>query len=400
MPGLIKRLLLKRFRSFPSASVEFDNPVFLIGQNGAGKSNFADIFSFLSEAMSSPLQAVFDKRGGISAVRNRAASRSRPPHLGLCVNLGPINDGIKEGRFAFEIRALPNYGFEVVREQCEVWDREGVRHWYDREKDFRTGPSVKGLNPALDPTALCLPVVGGDARFAPIVRFLGRMRGYSIEPRQLREMQDPDGGTTLRSDGGNAASVLQELRRSDPEQITRVCEILEKIVPNTKSVRTKKHGNKLSMEFTQNWGQEISLKFEAFNMSDGTLRAFGLLMAVFQQPPPSVLVIEEPEATIHPGALGSVLDLIRHASSKMQVIVTTHSPELLDAEWIKDQHLRIVTWEEGASHVRTLSDASRDALREHLMGAGELLRCGAMEAQPGHLFKESIEQDRLFEDLS
>jgi predicted ATPase len=253
---------------------------------------------------------------------------------------------------------------------------------------------------ALDPSALCLPVVGGEERFAPIVRALGKMRGYSIEPTRLREMQDPDGGTALRSDGGNAASVLQELSRNAPDQMKRVCEILEKIVPNTKSVRSKKHGNKLSLEFTQNWGQKAGLKFEAFNMSDGTLRALGLLMAVFQQPPPSVLVIEEPEATIHPGALGSVLDLLRHASSRMQVIVTTHSPELLDAEWIEDKHIRTVIWEEGASHVLPLSDASRAALREHLMGAGELLRAGALDPQPQPLFPEVIEQDRLFEDLS
>jgi hypothetical protein len=132
MAKVIEKLVLKRFRSFPSDSVTFDNPTFLVGRNGAGKSNFVDVFSFLSEAMSSPIQAVFDKRGGISAVRNRASSRSRPPHLGLRVDLGPLNDSIKKGRFAFEIRALPNYGFEVFREQCEVLDVNNTRHWFDR----------------------------------------------------------------------------------------------------------------------------------------------------------------------------------------------------------------------------------------------------------------------------
>jgi len=346
--------------------------------------------------MSSPLQAVFDKRGGISAVGNRASSRGRPPHLGVRVDFGPMNGGIQSGRFAFEVRALPNYGFEVIREQCEVRDAEGLRHWFDRGTSFKT--NVQGLKPSLDSAALCLPVVGGEERFAPILRVLGKMRGYSIQPARLREMQDPDGGAALRADGSNAASVLQELGRNAPHELRRVCEILENIVPNTTSVRSKKHGNKVSLEFTQDWGQRAGLKFEAFNMSDGTLRALGLLMAVFQQPPPSVLVIEEPEATIHPGALGSVLDLIHHAASRMQVIVTTHSPELLDAEWIEDRHLRMVTWEEGASHVLPLSDASRDALRDHLMGAGELLRSEALDAQP--LFQDVMEQERLFEELA
>ena len=97
-----------------------------------------------------------------------------------------------------------------------------------------------------------------------------------------------------------------------------------------------KHGNKLSLEFTQEWGEKKRLKFEAFSMSDGTLRALGLLTAVYQSSAPSLIAIEEPEATIHPGALGAILDILRAATQKMQVVVTTHSPELLDAKWIQD----------------------------------------------------------------
>src|SRR5437667_5395094 len=111
---VIRRLILKRFRSIPSEQVEFDNPTFLVGVNGSGKSNFVDAFAFLAEAMASPLQAVFDRRGGISSVRNRTSGRSYPPNLGLGVTLGRLNGDIKRGRFAFESRALKNYGFEVV----------------------------------------------------------------------------------------------------------------------------------------------------------------------------------------------------------------------------------------------------------------------------------------------
>jgi predicted ATPase len=398
MEAVIRSLTLKRFRSFPSDRVEFDNPTFLVGRNGSGKSNFVNAFSFLAEAMSSPLQAVFDKRGGIAAVRNLTfGSSGKHPKLGMGVVLGPVNSTIKGGRYAFEVRALPNYGFEVVREQCLVRTSAGKRYWFDREKKFVT--NAQGLKPSLDPASLCLPVVGGDDRFAPVLRTLSSMRVYSIEPRRLREMQDPDSGTILRPDGSNAASVLQEIGRLDKVQLERICELLATIVPNTKDVRSKKHGNKLSLEFTQEWGKNKRLKFEAFNMSDGTLRALGLLMAVYQHPAPTLLVIEEPEATIHPGALGAVLDLLRHASKTMQVVVTTHSPELLDASWIEDRHLRIVDWKEGASRVLPPSQAAREALKEHLMGAGELLRSNALV--PEELFKvrEDLEQGDLFEDL-
>jgi len=403
MKPIIKKVVVKRFRSFPSEVVEFDNPSLLVGRNGAGKSNFADLFSFAAEAMSSPLQAVFDRRGGISSVRNRSSGqRSYPPNLGLRFDFGAINGEVEGGLFAFEIKAkaLPGYGFEVEREQCLIRYADKKRWWFDRRKEFHT--NAKELKPSMEPSALTLPVIGGDARFAPILKTLNSMRVYSIQPSELREMQDPDSGATLRKDGGNAASVLQEIIRNAPETKERVQEILESIVPNTTSVKPKKHGNKLSLEFTQEWNQEKKNKkkliLEAFSMSDGTLRALGLLMAVYQIPPSSVLVIEEPEATIHPGALGAVLDLIRHASRSMQVIVTTHSPEVLDAKWIKDHNLKIVVWQDGASHVLPPDDASRKAMQEHLMGAGELIRSNMM--QPAPLFKDSEElQGNLFEDL-
>jgi len=119
-------------------------------------------------------------------------------------------------------------------------------------------------------------------------------------------------------------------------------------------------------------------------MSDGTLRALGILLAVYQIPSPSVLVIEEPEASIHPGALSILLDLIRFASRSMQVVVTTHSPEVLDSTWLADNNLRLVAWEDGTTIVSRVGEMAGQALKAHLMGAGELLRSNAL--QPTTLF--------------
>ena len=62
MTAMLRRLTLQRFRSLRSANVQFDNPTFFVGQNGAGKSNIVDALSLLADAMASPLSAVFDKR--------------------------------------------------------------------------------------------------------------------------------------------------------------------------------------------------------------------------------------------------------------------------------------------------------------------------------------------------
>ncbi len=397
MEPVLRTLILKRFRSIPAEKVHFDNPTVLVGRNGAGKSNFRDAIDFLAESMTSPLQAVFDRRGGVTVVRNRTSVRSYPPNLGVGVALGPLNGELAGAHYAFEIHAKKNHGFEVLREQCIVYPQEGPPLWMDRRKGkFRS--NVDGLNPSLEPAALGLPVVGGEARFAPVLRTLSAMRSYAIEPAKLREMQDPDSGTGLKPDGSNAASVLQEIARRSPADLERIRELLESIVPHTRGVRAVKHGNKLALEFTQEWADNKRLRFEGFSMSDGTLRALGLLTAVYQHPAPSLIVIEEPEATIHPGALPSVLDLMLHASRFMQVVVTTHSPEVLDAEWIEGRHLRVVTWEEGATRVAPVARGTEEAIAERLAGAGELLRSNALrESPPG---ADAGSEAALFRDVA
>lgn len=398
MEPMIRQLTLKRFFSIPTERITFDNPTIFVGRNGSGKTNLVRAFSFLAEAMASPLQAVFDRAGGISEVRNRSSGQSYPPNLGIRVDWGRLNGRAQRGHYAFEIKALKNYRFSVVREQCSI--REGsARAWFDRE-ETRFRSNVPGMQPALDPSSLGLPVIGGEKTFAPALRALAGMRVYSIEPAKLREMQEPDSGVALKSDGANATSVLKEIERHSPEEFSRISEILGAIVPNTTRVDVRKHGKSLSLEFTQQWGKDKPrrLKFEGFSMSDGTLRAVGLLAAVFQKPSPSLIAVEEPEATIHPGALEAVLDLLLHASTRMQVVVTTHSPELLDAKWITDQHLRLVEWRDGATRVSPVAEANRLALQQHLMGAGDLLRANALEAAP--IFDDEPAQGDLFDLLA
>lgn len=396
---MLRRLQLKNFRSVPSADIEWDNPTFLVGRNGSGKSNIVDAFAFLADAMSGPLQAVLDRRGGITAVRNRSSAKSRPPNWGLGVVLTDLNGEVKEARYAMEIKALKNYGFEVVREQCVV-NRDSGDDWFDRGPGGKFESSEAGLKPAVEPNALVLPLIGGDSRFQPVHRFLSEMRTYCIEPPVLRGMQDPDGGGRfLLSDGSNAASVLREIQKRSDANWQSLLDLLEYIAPKTISVRPKQHGNKLALEFTQNWGKLGKVNFQAYNMSDGTLRAVGILAAVFQKPAPSVLVIEEPESTIHPDGLAAILDLLRHAGRFMQVVVTTHSPDILDAKWVEDHHLRIVIWDEGKTCVSLVSEPTRQALQERLAGAGKLLRSNALTAEAeDDPFVQNPDQPRLFQN--
>ena len=382
-------IALTGFRSLASAQIALDNPTFLVGRNGAGKSNLADAFSFIAEAMATPLLTVFDRRGGYRSVASRDALSQRPQGgLGIVVELR--NLGVSEkATYGIALQPRGDDGFEVRQEVCTVTQEDGsVMHFQRSETGFVSNPAVdvrepveeRGemvLKPAVEPDALVLPLVAGYYPFREVHDVLSGMRVYKIDPLVLQGPQSPDEGRRLLANGSNAASVLKHLGRQFPEELSNVRDLLAAIVPSMIDVNPTTYGNKLSLEFTQQLNSD-RVAFDAADMSDGTLRALGLITAIFQRPTPPIVVIEEPELTMHPGALGAILDLLQHASERMQVVVTTHSPDILDARWIEERHLRILEWEDGKTKVSRISDASRSILEDGIMCAGELLRSNAL----------------------
>ena len=118
-------------------------------------------------------------------------------------------------------------------------------------------------------------------------------------------------------------------------------------------------------------------------MSDGTLRALGALVAVAQLASDASSIrfagIEEPETALHPAAAGALMDALREASSRTQVVVTSHSPDLLDQIHVERDTLLVVTSKNGNSRITQADPASRDAIRRHLYTPGDLLRMDQLQ---------------------
>ncbi len=221
------------------------------------------------------------------------------------------------------------------------------------------------------------------------------MRSYSIVPRSLRELQDPDPGEILESEGSNAAAVLKRLSDENSWQYDRVCSILAAVVEGLRQVEYKSLGQKETLQFKQDVGLEHPWAFDAQNMSDGTLRLLGLLLAVYQPHGPSVLIIEEPEATIHPGAAEVVVQVLLDAARERQVLITTHSPDILDSPELRDDQIRVVTMARGNTTIAPISTASREAIRTRLFTAGELLRSDELNPDT-RAAEAAAEQLRIF----
>ena len=123
--------------------------------------------------------------------------------------------------------------------------------------------------------------------------------------------------------------------------------------------------------------------FYANGVSDGTLRALGVLVAINQLAsdgrPIRLVGIEEPETALHPAAVGVLMGAFREAATHTQVLVTTHSADLLDRFDPEEDHLLAVQIRDGRTEIGPVKRSSREAIRERLYTAGELLRMDHMD---------------------
>jgi predicted ATPase len=234
--------------------------------------------------------------------------------------------------------------------------------------------------PAAASDRLFLVAASGLPEFRSLYDALSHLGFYNLNPDVIRDLQTPDAGEVLRRDGGNLASVLSVMKKDRPEAKDHIVEFLSHVVPGVLDVSVKHIQKKETLEFKQKVGKnESPWSFFAENMSDGTLRALGVLTALFQSVNGGakrvpLVGIEEPEVAVHPGAAAVLRDALRTASRSTQVIVTSHSPDLLEDKDVREESILSVANINGETKIGPLDEAGRSAIRDRLYTAGELLR--------------------------
>jgi predicted ATPase len=391
MYPVIRKVYIENYKSIARSYVELDDFTVLVGINGSGKSNFLDALAFVKQAVSESLDSAFSDRSGIPSVICQSIDEADSFGIRLLIEL----EKNTYADYAFEIQKKGEFWrFSVLREKCVVSQNNNIIADYEI-KDGLFTKTIKGIKPKLSSEKLSLYAVSDIDEFRPLYDFLSTMLFYSIDPSSMKEIQKPDVDQYLKRDGNNIASILEGI---DQEFIDRrITSLMAKVSPEINKIGyvglPEKEG---TLIFNQDTGEGKSFVLLAKNMSDGTLRTLGLLVALYQSESSSFLAIEEPEATIHPGALEIIIQTLLEASVKRQVLITTHSPDLIDFKDIKDANIRLVTREFGKTVISNLSETNKETIKSGLYSVGELHRMDELSADYEVAVKSS-ENCGLFE---
>ncbi|MGV9605817.1 AAA family ATPase [Streptomyces sp. NPDC003631] len=397
-------LRIKRFKSLYDVSLDFSNFRVLTGPNGSGKSNLVDAIGFLGEVYRFGIDYAVGRSGGIDSIAFRAQRRTT---IGVqfvvkaSLNLAELpvvrararNGGVPDLVFSIEHsftikpasgRSASDYGvsretFKVHAEHEDGWLEilslsgdagedpqismipstglgdgmaESFRYalgylWRDREtnaqEELFTVPGVQGSS-GLD--ALSSPI--------PIFReFRNRMsfiQAYRLNPSACRKPGALTPNASLDSDGGNLPAVVARMALRQNSVWQQVMSGMRHIMSGLQDISTEPSPDSggLVLKFHEQGGGR---PWFAREVSDGTIQALALLIALHDKRRPIVL-IEEPENAIHPWVLRRFLDDCREVGDR-QVVLTTHSPILL--KLLRPEEVVLLWRAEGKSNIKPLA---------------------------------------------
>ncbi len=365
---MIKRVWAKNYRSLANIEVDLEPITVLVGQNGSGKSNFVDVFRFVYDACRMGMDAAIVERHGMSALR-RWSAKGRPYDVEIGLKL---EDPAWLAHYSFILGSERRGEYRVKREVCQITNLTNhATSMYETSGGAMIRPP-HGINPVINDRSLLLPLIATAEPYDGLYEYLTSFAFYNIFPNTLTEPQKPANPYPLDEHGSNLASTLREMQRDRDPLLTQLRDSLQTVLPDVMDFQVSQVGGYLVTRLRHLMTTDDRASFELSQESDGTLRMLGILVALHQGAPRTLLTLEEPELTIHPGALRLLWDEIEAAANRSQIVITTHSPDLLDL--CSAEKLRVVEKVSGATLIDPIEEQQKQAIQERLFAPGELLR--------------------------
>jgi predicted ATPase len=344
----------------------------VIGSNAAGKSNFISAFRFLRDISRHGVVNAIAMQGGSDYIRNAKIGNERdlvvqvvyePDHGKDVLDRTDKNGSTLEVRscessyeFALHFNATGD-GFSVVRDRlvigCEVSSCGNGSSRKEKPQLIGKGSiqvsSEKGnVQYAVDIPAGCpltendvIPLFFRGKRLPErtllletfygyplphFEKFFDRIAIYDIDPKLPKKGAVITGKRELDENAGNLALVIKTIL-DNPEKKRKFSNLLRDTLPFVEDFSVQKFMD-VSLILTMRERYAKSRDLPASSLSDGTIAIFAMIIALYFEEKPFI-IIEEPVSHIHPFLVTRLMKMMKEASEKKQVMITTHSTEVV-----------------------------------------------------------------------
>jgi len=314
----LKSVSISGFKSIRKlADLEFRNTTILLGANGAGKSNFVSFFHFLSHLLTPDgLQIFVGKEGGASKLLFDGPEITKQIEAELTIE---TESGANDYSFWLAHAAGDSLVFTSEQFRFSRTELGGKARWQQLGAGHNKAELPSFANE--DTTA---NVVLNLLRQLVVFQFHNTSQTAWI--RQKSRISD---GKYLKADGGNLSAFLYNIRERNGHAYARIEEFARMALPFFAEFVLDDDYDHVLLQWRERNSDTV---FDASQASDGMLR-YLLLVSLLLQPEdrvPAIIFIDEPELGLHPYAISVLADLIRSASEKSQIVLSTQSGALVD----------------------------------------------------------------------
>ncbi len=308
----LSHISVENFKSIRHLELDLKPLNILIGANGAGKSNFVGIFTFLNELVEGNLTTYIGKAGGANSILyfGRKVSKS----LSFTLSLG-------NGGYSFSCVFVPTDEDSLVFKDKAFHDTFTKYDKKQSRKEFY-------INHLSREYIRSNPVV------QHIIDVLKSWKPYHFhdtsDSAAIKQTVDVEDNRFFRPDGGNLAAFLYMLSQIYPEHYENIQDAIRMGAPFFDRFvlePSQLNKDKIRLEWKHKGTSDY---FNASALSDGTLRFMCLATLLLQPDLPSIILLDEPELGLHPSAITILAGLLRSASKNSQVIIATQSVTLVN----------------------------------------------------------------------
>ncbi|HTU19977.1 MAG TPA: AAA family ATPase [Gemmataceae bacterium] len=359
---MIKWVRIQNFRSLLDVTVDLDPLTVLIGRSGRGKSNFVQAIRFLRDSLNDRNVNV-NRLGGPHRVLH-VDHQQEPLDFNLRFSIARIGES-----FEYRLRGNP-----VSAQVLEEYLKFGEKLLFHQEAGKWVHPPE--VLPTPPPQGIMLGAIPGlqESTFAYVALRSGI--GCYDFPGEVLTGQGNQGHPSDHgfADRGDNYLLIAERILSDLSKAhswKRIAKSIQAVNRTASSLTLNApQPDRLDIGYQLN-GRLLT--FDVRQESEGLRRFLAHMLAMYQNPSKQTLFFEHPESGLHPGALESLAHEFKACSQdgRGQVILTTHSPQLLD--YFPPESLRVVDVENMATRIGPVAPEQMEALREQLLQPGELL---------------------------